>query len=189
MQYNDHNPRWLKDLPNQLTLIRIAVVPILLILYPLGIESIKLFCAALFMLAAMTDWLDGFLARKFKAESKLGALLDPIADKMLTCTALLLIASSHAIWAWLAGTLLCREIAMSGIRLVASQQGITINVSLLAKFKTLFLDVALVCLLVNKPLFNWPFQEVGMISIWFALGCSLYSAYLYCREFWKTAKF
>lgn len=185
MEDNEKTPGWLRDLPNQLTLFRIAVIPLLLFLYPLNFSSLRLFCAFLFTFAAMTDWLDGFIARRFKVESKLGALLDPVADKMLTASALVLVSHSQAIWAWMAGVLLCREIAMSGVRMMAQQEGIPIKVSILGKWKTLLLDVALVCLLVNYPLFGWPFREVGMISIWISLALSLFSAWLYIKEFWK----
>lgn len=183
------NSGWLKDLPNQLTMFRIAVVPVLLFLYPLDFRSLRLFCALLLTLAAMTDWLDGFIARKYQVESKTGALLDPIADKMLTCAALILITQSGALWAWMSGLLLCREMGMSGLRLVAQQQGIDIKVSYIGKWKTLILDVALVCLLVNEQLFDWPFLEVGMISIWTAFGLSYYSAWMYAKEFWAKYMF
>lgn len=178
----------IKDLPNQLTLIRIAVVPILLILFPFGIDGLRLFCALLFAIAGMTDWLDGVVARQFKLESKLGALIDPIADKMLTGTGLILLAHSHDLWAWMAGTLLCRELVLSGLRQVAQQQGIVIQVNSLGKWKTLFLDVAIVCLMVNRPLFGWPFTQVGMVCIWAALFFSLYSAWLYIQEFWQKSQ-
>ena len=179
-----HQPDWLRDLPNQLTLFRIAVIPVLLFLYPLDFRSLRLFCALLLALAALTDWLDGYIARRFEAESRIGALLDPVADKMLTCAALILVTRSEALWAWMAGLLLCREMGMSGLRLVAREQGIDIKVNSMGKWKTLTLDVALVCLLVNEPLFGWPFREVGMISVWSSLLLSYASAWLYVREFW-----
>ncbi len=178
-----------KHLPNQLSLFRMGVIPLILLLYPLGFKSLQLFSALLFALAAISDWLDGYIARKYYAESKLGAILDPIADKMLTGTALILLANSQAVWAWMAGFLLARELGMSGLRLVAQQQGIVIQVSTLGKVKTLLLDLALVCLLVNYPLWGLPFREIGMISIWLALGVSLYSAWQYIREFMGQARF
>lgn len=178
--------KWWRLFPNYLTLFRIAVVPILLVLYPLGIyweiSQIKVFCALLFAIAALTDWLDGYIARKYKLESKVGALLDPIADKMLTASALVLVASAQNLWAWMAGLLLCREIAISGLRLVALQHNFEIKVHFLAKIKTICLGVALTCLMVNYPLFGWPFEEVGMISIWLALVLSLISIWIYVKK-------
>ncbi len=176
---------WIKALPNQLTLFRIAVIPVLLVLFPLRFQALNLFCALLFAVAAMTDWLDGYIARKFSLESKLGTLLDPLADKMLTGASIVLLASSQVLWAWMAGILICRELAMSGLRLVAQQQGLQIRVNVFGKAKTLFLDIAIVCLMVNYPLFNWPFVEVGRIALWLAFLFSVYSAWLYIRVFMR----
>lgn len=176
---------FVKQLPNQLTLLRIASVPVLLVLYPLGLEGIKIFCGFLFMIAAITDWADGFIARRFQMESKLGAVLDPIADKLLTSTALLLLASQGILWVWMAGLLLGREMAINGLRLVAKDHGIDIPVSSFGKWKTCCLDVSIVCLMVDKQLFGWPFKEVGMIALWLAFGLSMYSAYIYFQSFWK----
>lgn len=189
MPRNSDSTMRFKHLPNQLSMFRIVVVPVILIIYPLEVHSLRLFAALLFALAAISDWLDGYIARKFYAESKLGAVLDPIADKMLTGSALILLASSHGVWPWLAGFLLTREMGMSGLRLVAQQQGIVIAVSMFGKLKTLALDLALVCLLVDYPLFGLPFHEVGMVSIWVALALSLYSAWLYVREFAERVHF
>ncbi len=178
---------WLKDLPNQLTLFRIASIPLLLILFPLDIKPLNLFCAALFTIAALTDWLDGFIARRYNLVTRIGAVLDPVADKMLVAAALVLLAKSGAIYAWMAGLLLCREIGISGLRLVALEKGLTISVSQWGKWKTLALDVGIVCMMVNRPLFGWPWVEVGMISMWIALGLSLYSAWLYSHSFWRKS--
>lgn len=183
--FNKH--QWLRSLPNQLSLFRIAVVPILLFLYPLNLRSLNLFCATLFALAAITDWLDGYIARKYNLESKLGALLDPVADKMLTTAALILVCHSNAIWVWLAGLLLCREMGMSGLRLIAQEQGLDIKVSSMGKWKTFTLDVALTCLLVNEPLFNWPVIQVGVATMWISLFLSYYSAWDYCKKFWNES--
>ena len=180
--------QWVRDLPNQLSLCRIATTPILLFLFPFPYDVSRLFCAGLFVLAAVTDALDGFIARKFKAESALGALLDPIADKLLTTSVLVLLVYSGALWPWMSGLLLCRDVAMSGVRQIASDQGVKIPVSMTGKWKTLFLDVALVCLMVDQPLMGLPFREVGMVAIWVALVLSYYSAWLYISDYWSQVK-
>lgn len=183
-----NDKKWIRSLPNQLTLFRMAVVPVLLVLFPLNIKGLNVFCAVLFMLAALTDYFDGMLARHFSVESRLGAIMDPVADKTLVGASLILIAANGALWTWMAGLLLCREIGMSGLRLVALEQGFTIDVSNLGKWKTFFLDVAVVCLMVNEPLFGWPFREVGMIAIWTAFAFSMYSAWLYLQSFLSKIK-
>ena len=184
-----HPPKnWLKELPNQLTMFRIAIGPVLLFLYPLDIHALKLICGFLFAIAGFTDWLDGFLARRYGIESKFGATLDPIADKVLTGIGLLLITHSGAVWPWLTGLLLSRELAINGLRMVAQDQGIILPVNWFGKLKMFLLDLAIVCLLVNYPLFDWPFREVGMIAIWLALLVSLYSAWIYTVEFLRQSK-
>ena len=185
MKDEQRTPAWLRELPNQLTFFRIAVVPLILVLYPLGLKSLQLFCVLLFMLAAFSDWLDGFIARRYRAETTLGVVLDPMADKMLTGAGLVLVAHSRALWAWVAGLLICRELGIAGLRLIAQESKIKIPSSNLGKTKTLFLGVALTCLLVNRQLFGWPFREVGMGCIWLSLATSLFSAYQYFISFWE----
>ncbi len=181
-------PPWLKQVPNQLTFGRMATIPVLLLLYPLDFFVIKVICAIIFLLAAITDALDGYIARKYDSESTLGAFLDPIADKMLVGACLILLAGSGAAPVFLAGLLLCREMAISGLRLVALQQGVTISVIGYGKWKTIFQDAAIFCLLINEPLWGLPFRPVGMIALWVALGLSLYSAYLYVKTFWEKTR-
>ena len=186
---DSHDQKWIKDLPNQLTLFRIAVVPILLVLFPLGFDALTLFCAFLFAIASITDGLDGIIARQFDSVTKLGVILDPIADKMLTAAGLILLAHDHRIPAWMAGVLLCRELAVSGLRHMAAMHNIEIQVSGIAKWKTFTLDVAITCMMVNRPMFGWPWVEVGMLSLWISLIISVYSAWEYGDKFWKRANF
>ena len=174
---------WLSHLPNQLTLTRILAVPILLFIYPLAFQFTNVICALIFAAAAITDILDGFLARRYRQESAMGALLDPIADKMLTGASLLLLAHNQFLPAWICGFLLCRDIAVSGMRMVALEQGKNIKVSALGKIKTIVQDIAIFCLMIGADLFDIPFRLTGMIGIWIALAISLYSGYIYFEEF------
>lgn len=180
-------PAWFRGLPNQLTLFRIGTIPIMLFLFPLGVESIQIFCAGLFTVASFTDWLDGVVARRYQLESGLGRILDPIADKLLVTSGLVLLVGEGYIWSWLAGLLLCREMVLAGMRLVSLQQGFEMHVSKLAKFKTFFLDFSIGCLMVHGTLWGIPFLEFGMISVWIALLLSLYSAWEYGVVFFKKA--
>lgn len=177
---------FLKGLPNKLTFFRIVSIPVLLFLYPLNFEKLNVFCACLFAIAAWTDFFDGFIARQFKMESKLGMLLDPIADKLLSTSMLVLLAADHTIWPWLVALLLCRDLALSGMRIVACEQGFMLSVSWMGKLKTICLDTAIFCLMMKKQLFGWPFLEVGMISLWLATFLSFCSAFLYSRKFLKN---
>lgn len=189
-----------KGLPNYLTLFRIASIPVLLVFYPLSIHLkigvVQIFCAGLFGVAAFTDLLDGYFARRFKLESKIGVILDPIADKTLVATGLVLLVSTGALWTTVAGLFIVREIIVTGARLASIQHGFEIPVSALGKFKTLFLDFAIGFLLVNDQpyLFNdeafWgiPWRNIGMILMWIAFFLSMYSAWEYLNNFFKKIK-
>ena len=174
---------WLSHLPNQLTLGRILVIPFLLLVYPMDFDFMNPICALIFAIAGITDILDGYFARLYKQESRLGALLDPIADKMLSGACLILLANSHGLYAFICGILLCRDIAVSGLRMMALEEGHTIKVNSFGKVKTIFQDVGIFCLLMRKDMFDLPFRNIGLISIWIALIISLYSGYLYFEEF------
>ena len=179
---------WLQSLPNQLTLGRICAIPLLLGLYPLNFQITNVICALVFALAGITDILDGYVARRFGQETPMGALLDPIADKMLTGACLILLADTQALPALLCGLLLCREIAVSGFRLIAAEKGKTISVSSFGKLKTIVQDVGIFCLLMKDDFFDIQFRLVGMICIWSALFISYYSAYQYLQDFLSIAE-
>lgn len=174
---------WLNHLPNQLTLARIVAIPVLLVIYPIGFTFTNVLCAFIFAAAGLTDILDGYIARRYGQETQIGALLDPVADKMLSAATLLLLTDAQFLPAWICGFLLCRDIAVSGVRLIASESGHTIKVSAFGKLKTIFEDVAIFCLMIGYDFFEIPFRATGMICIWVALAMSLYSGYLYFEEF------
>jgi CDP-diacylglycerol--glycerol-3-phosphate 3-phosphatidyltransferase len=179
---------WLRKLPNKLTIGRIAAIPLLLILYPLDVSAINVFCALVFAVACITDFFDGYLARKYNSVTPLGALLDPIADKMLVAAALLLLAHAKIVFPLLAGILICRDIAVSGIRLVALEQNFKIEVNDFGKWKTGVTGLAITCLLVGKPLFDLPMHTIGMVTLYIALGLSLFSGWMYCTSFMEKTK-
>lgn len=178
----------IRNLPNKLTLSRIAVVPVLLLLYPLGFSALKVICGLLFAIAAFTDFVDGYLARKYQNETSIGALLDPIADKMLTTSGLLLIANAGNAPVILIGMLICRDIAVSGMRLIASDQRFNIEVNMAGKWKTAVMSVAIFCLLINEPYFEIPLHTLGMIFLWVSIGLSGYSGWQYAVTFIEKTK-
>jgi len=178
---------WLRQLPNQLTLARILAIPLLLFIYPIHSPATNVICALLFGAAGLTDILDGYLAWLYGHESRLGALLDPIADKMLSAAALLLLADAQYLPAWICGFLLCRDIAVSGIRLIALEDGYTVQVNAFGKVKTILQDVGIFSLMMGHDFLDIPFRVTGMIAIWLALAVSLYSGYLYLQEFLENS--
>lgn len=183
---------WLKHLPNKLTLGRMAAIPLLLVIYWCAIRFDSAFLhvvsALIFAVAALTDLLDGYLARRYGNVTPLGALLDQVADKMLVATALVLLASSGAIPAFMAALLIARDFAVNGIRLMALEQNIRISVNDLGKWKTTLLAVAMFCLFINYRLWELPFREVGMVCLWLGFALSAWSAWQYGRGFLQSAK-
>ena len=177
----------LKTLPNKLTVGRIIVIPVLLLVFPLTYQFVffRMFCAFLFFLAAITDFFDGYLARKFNHTSRVGALLDPIADKLLTTCAVIILVGAGYLPAFLGGLILLREVAISGLRLAAMELSFTISVSKIGKYKTVVQSIAFLCLMVHTE----PLIQAGNLAIWLSLVLSYYSGYEYARGFWQKGKF
>ncbi len=137
------------NLPNWLTFIRIFLVPIFMVFAIFQLPNGELIATLLFIIAALTDYFDGYLARKGKMVTKLGALLDPIADKLLITGALLSLVQLGKVNALIAMVILAREFAVMGLRLIASSSGLTIKVSKLGKIKTASQFIAVTALMLG----------------------------------------
>lgn len=175
-----------KRLPNFLTYIRILMVPffVLLLIDPSPFYGIWATC--IFIFASFTDWLDGYIARAFDAQSILGTLLDPLADKVLVMAALIMLSASPVeprLPAWIVVALLSREFLVTGLRSLAAVKGIIVSASELAKHKTAWTFIAIVCLLIKEPykIFNTliDFHKSGMAFMWIALALSIVSGVQY----------
>jgi CDP-diacylglycerol---glycerol-3-phosphate 3-phosphatidyltransferase len=176
------------QLPNLLTVGRLAVIPILIPLYLIDFSWLNIFCAILFAIAAATDYFDGYLARKFNLVSPFGAALDQIADKLLVTTGLILLVGSNVLPELMAILIILRELFVLAMRLMAAEHGITINVNSFGKAKTFAQDVGIVCLFINNALFAPTVRQAGMLSLWIAIVLGLYSAYTYWAIFWPNIK-
>lgn len=183
-----NDPNWWRGVPNKLTAGRIAAVPLLLLLHPWGFQWLNIICAFIFLVAAFTDYFDGYIARTYQQGTAVGALIDHIADKLLISASLVLLVGNGSAPTFMAALLIGRELAMSGMRLVAAEKGITVHVNSLGKVKTFLQSLAIFCLFINKSWLGLPFREVGMLSLWAALGFSLYSAYQYWIGFWPKLR-
>jgi len=181
----------LKKIPNILTIGRIIIVPFFVLAFYLPGFYGDLTAFALFVIASFTDFLDGMLARMFKEESKLGELLDPIADKIIVATALILLVMDGTIRQYeviAAIIILTREILISGLREFLAKGKIKLPVSSLAKLKT-FLQMVSISLLLtgetgNKILNfqNYNTQTIGIILLWLSAFLTLYTGYEYLRK-------
>lgn len=179
--------------PNILTLLRIAVIPIMVILLMSDSRDAGFWAAALFSAASFTDWLDGYLARRMGIVTVFGKFLDPIADKLIVMTALIMIIPLGRVPAWLVLVILGREIIITGLRGIASSEGIVIAASDLGKFKTIFQLVAIIALLlhyeyrwffsVDHPLLVVNMHNVGMFYLWIAFIITVWSGVDYLVKF------
>lgn len=181
------------SLPNMLTYGRIAAVPALVAcLYFLKGDAARWSAFVLFALAGITDWLDGYLARAWEQQSTLGAMLDPIADKLLVGAALMMLVYDGTIGQisiWAAVIILCREILVSGLREFLAELNVKVRVSVLAKWKTTVQMVALAVLLVGPAAGkHLPGLElVGIALLWLAAVLTLWTGYDYLKAGVKHA--
>jgi CDP-diacylglycerol--glycerol-3-phosphate 3-phosphatidyltransferase/cardiolipin synthase len=175
-------------IPNILTIGRILIAPILVIIFYLPGEWSDWLSCSIFVLAAFTDYLDGFFARLYKQQSKFGELLDPIADKVLVATALALLIMSQTIKHYsviAAIIIITREILISGLREYLAKAQIYIPVTNLSKGKTVIQMIAISILLAgesgNKLLFGYGIQ-LGIYLLWMSAMLTLYTGYAYLRK-------
>ncbi|HEY6871529.1 MAG TPA: CDP-diacylglycerol--glycerol-3-phosphate 3-phosphatidyltransferase [Geobacteraceae bacterium] len=191
MFLNSGNPIW--NLPNLLTLLRIALIPAMAILLFSPSQEAGFWAAAVFAIASVTDWLDGYLARRMRIVTTFGKFLDPIADKLIVMAALIMILPFGRVPAWMVLVILGREIIITGLRGIASTEGIVIPASNLGKFKTIFQIVAILGLLLHYD-YHWFFavhnpylyvnmHNVGMFYLWIAFVLTVWSGVDYLHKF------
>lgn len=178
------------NLPTWLTLLRIALIPVFVGVFFLPFHGANMLCAALFGLAALTDWLDGYLARRFNQTSAFGAFLDPVADKLMVAAALVLLVQAIAtpLMAVAAVIIIGREIAISALREWMAQVGNhrRVAVSMIGKFKTTAQMVAVLLLLYREPLGGFPTLEVGLGLLLVAAALTLWSMLDYLLAAWPV---
>jgi CDP-diacylglycerol--glycerol-3-phosphate 3-phosphatidyltransferase len=180
------NRQQILSLPNGLTIIRILAIPIILILLFSSGRIYQVITAFLFLLVAVTDTLDGYLARRRGVVTTLGKFLDPLADKLLVVTALIALIPARGIPFWMVIVIVGREIAVTGLRGIAVSQGIVIAASDLGKYKTVFEVAAITFLILNGEYFSIDFYLVGMVLLWIALTMTVISGIDYFKTFLKT---
>ena len=171
------------SVPNTLTFLRILLVPILVVVLLTKFEGKEFVGLGLFLLAALTDFLDGFIARRWNLVTSLGKLLDPAADKILTSAAFISLVELGRAPAWIVVTIIAREFAISTLRSVAATQGLVIAASWSAKLKTVSQVVAIALLIFYEQLGPW--QDFGQIALLAALVLSVYSGIEYAVRYSK----
>ncbi len=144
--------------------------------------------AALFIIASITDWLDGYYARLFNAQSTMGKFMDPIADKILVSTILILLIPGGNVGPLLVILLLVRDIMIGGVRSIAAADRLIISAKATGKWKTGFQMVGIPCLLIETPLFGAPMVDIGRIALWISVILSVVSAWEYVQMYRESRK-
>ncbi|MDY0405815.1 CDP-diacylglycerol--glycerol-3-phosphate 3-phosphatidyltransferase [Virgibacillus sp. 179-BFC.A HS] len=188
------------NVPNRITLSRILLIPIFIILMSINVDwgswdigennlpVIHFVAGLLFIIASMTDWIDGYYARKYHLVTNLGKFMDPLADKLLVAAALILLVEMGVAPAWVVIIILSREFAVTGLRTIAAGEGIVLAASKLGKLKTLTQLIAIACLLLH----NFPFSFIGfpfgLIMLYIALFFTILSGVDYFVKNWNVMR-
>jgi len=180
------NRQQILSLPNGITILRILAIPLILVLLFYMGRGYQLLTALLFLGAAITDTLDGYLARRRGMVTTLGIFLDPLADKLLIVTALIALIPAREIPVWMVIIIVGREIAITGLRGIAVSQDIILSASTLGKYKTVFEVVSIFSLILNGSYFSINFRPIGMVFLWIALGVAVISGVDYFRKYLKS---
>lgn len=186
----------LLNLPNLITLARVAAVPVVVILLLSDTRTSSMWAAAIFGLAAVTDFIDGWLARKWGVVTVLGKFLDPLADKLIVMAALIMLIPLDRVPAWAVFVILAREMIITGLRSIASSEGIVIDASELGKYKTIYQMIAIPGLMLHYDYYwffglEWGVFQVNMhnFGIFFfviAFVLTLWSGFDYLQKFFRV---
>ena len=174
------------NLPNKLTILRTIMIPVFLIfLYIPGLGMTgDVLAAAIFVLASFTDFLDGKIARKYNLVTNFGKFMDPLADKLLVCSALIALVDLDRIPAWVVIIIIAREFIISGFRLIASDNGVVIAASYWGKFKTTFQMIMIILLILN---IDYPYSNIiNLVIMYIALALTIISLLDYIIKNYKV---
>ncbi len=178
------------NIPNILTAIRILLIPVFMVIFYLPSVWTNFACAIVFTAAALTDWFDGYLARRWRQVSAFGAFLDPVADKLMVAVALILLVERNPTPALAipAIVIISREITVSALREWMAELGARaqVAVSVIGKFKTAVQMVAIVLLIYHEDLWGIPIYTTGFVLLYVAAVLTLWSMFVYVRAAWPN---
>lgn len=184
------------NLPNILTLARVAAIPLVVVLMMYDTREAGFWAAAIFGLAAITDFIDGWLARKWGVVTVLGKFLDPLADKLIVMAALVMLIPLDRVPAWAVFLILAREMVVTGLRSIASSEGLVIDASDLGKYKTIYQMAAIPGLMLHYDyywffglewsIFHVNMHNFGMFFFWIAFALTLWSGVDYLTRFFRV---
>jgi CDP-diacylglycerol--glycerol-3-phosphate 3-phosphatidyltransferase len=185
------NDPWLRlramaNHPNALTTFRVAVIPLLIVLFSFPNRLLAFVAALVYSAAAVTDYLDGFVARRQGKVTFLGKVMDPVADKLLNSSAFIMLAAHGWVPAWVVCVIVGRELAVSGLRSVIAGRGADISASRLGKLKTGFQIAAIIPLMIHYPFLGLDTQAIGEVFLWLSLIFTVWSGVDYFIKFKKS---
>lgn len=176
------------NLPNRLTLARMFLIPVFLAVVTLRIKYGDFIAAGVFVLAASTDGLDGYFARKNKQVTTLGKFMDPLADKLLVSAALIVLVELGKLSAWVAVLIIGREFMVTGLRAIAAAEGVVISASTLGKWKTVTQIIAIVAMFLHNITFQFLGFDLGRIAMAVAVFFTIWSGIDYISKGWHLLK-
>ncbi len=186
---SDLSRQSLTTLPNVLTYLRMAVIPVIVVLLiPPSSDLLRNLAFLVYVLASLTDYFDGLLARRRNTVTSIGKLLDPLADKLLTSAVLIMLIPHAKVEAWLVFLIIGREITITGLRSIAAAHGLIINASRMGKNKMVSQTLAFIFLLPAIPQVQTTLDLIGTIFLWASLLLGYVSAFDYFLNFYKEAK-
>ncbi len=176
------------NLPNILSLARVAAVPVMILLLISPGVVLSVTAAVFFLLVCITDWLDGYVARKRGLVTSLGKFLDPLADKLLIISSFIMLIPLGRVPAWVVTLIVAREIAVTGLRAVASDMGVVISAGKLGKAKTVFQIICVAALLANYTFYGLDFHAIGFLALIPTFILTMWSGVDYFVKFFSTGE-
>lgn len=175
------------NIANTITVLRILLVPLVMALLIWESPTGCALAMVLFVIAALSDLLDGYLARKYHLESIIGAFLDPLADKILVIGVMILLIPLDRLPAWMVALFVIRDITITALRGIAASEGMIIAASRWGKYKTTYENVALAFLIYHYPLLGFQIHEIGLMLLYVGLVLALGSGIHYLVQFFRSA--
>jgi len=170
------------NLPNKLTLFRVVLIPFFVFFLLIGKDNqvLRVFADLIFIVASLTDLLDGKIARKYDLVTNFGKFMDPLADKLLVCSAMICLIQTEQLYAWFVIIIVAREFIISGFRLIAAENGLVIAANIFGKIKTVTQMIMIIILVANFQV-KW-LQVLGTIFVWLSLVMTVLSLIIYIYQ-------
>lgn len=176
------------NLANKITLLRILMAPLVVVLLYYEGPIFCVLAALSFIFASITDWADGYIARRDNIVTSMGKFLDPLADKVLICSVFIMFVKLGWAPAWVVIVIVCRELVVTGLRAIAIDEGLVLAADKFGKAKTVLQIVAAVPLILHYPVFGFDPQPLGLVLLYGALLLALISGVNYCNDFYRLSR-